>query len=55
MNSKHKKAGMAIFSDKIDLKTKITTRDKKKHFIVKVTSSEKQIMINVHQPERASI
>lgn len=41
MDSKHKKGGMAVLSsNKLDFKTKITTRDKK-HFIVKVNSPER--------------
>ena len=40
--SKHTKAGVAILlSDKIDFRTKSITRYKMKHFIIKITSSER--------------
>ena len=52
--NKHKEAGMAVLSsDKIDLKTKITTRDKKKRFVVKGSIHHKHvIIINVYEPNK---
>lgn len=57
MNSKHKKAGMAILSwNKIDLKTRIITEDKQEHVIVKWSNHQKDLIINVYESnKRASI
>lgn len=50
VNTKHK-AGMAILSsNKIGFETKITTRDKKKHFQIKRSIHQKdKTIINVYE------
>ena len=52
-NGKQKKAGAAVLiSDKIDLKIKKITRDKKRHYImIKGSVQEEYItIVNIHAP-----
>ena len=54
VNGKQKKAGVAIFiSDKIDLKLKKITRDKKGHYLIMIKGSiqeEDITIVNIYAP-----
>ena len=51
-NGKQKKAGVAILSDKIDLKIKKITRDKERHYIMIKGSiqEEDRTILNIYAP-----
>ena len=51
-NRDQKKAGVALISDKIDLKTKAVKRDKEEHYIMikRSIQEEDRTIINIYAP-----